>query len=1050
MRLVACFLVSGALLLASIITESTTAQPPDKQPGGKAGKGKKLDPGQMFDVLAKGKDTIDLTVVRFKNTDLETYVRDNKLDPTKITRAQYVAFIEAKASGALRGADGIDVAAEQKFRVYDVNGDGFLDRSEVPAGLRAAWTKYDRNGDGLINLEEFKAYYRDTVQRQSAPGNPGGGGSLSVSAAEEVLRAAGLNADGDALQDYFLERTRAKADLQELLAVARQLGDPDADKRAKATAKLLASGPWAVPALHHVINELDDSLTVQRARHCLEWLEGKRGTEVPVAAARLLALRKPETAAGTLLAFLPLADNQAVADGVKAALGGIAARPGKTDPALLAALNDPLPLRRAVAAEVLADSGKPEVLPPTRKLLADPSAQVRLRAALALTRQLDEPAVAVLIDLLGELPAGDSGHAETALRQLAGAWAPNAPAAGDTDVARKIRREVWSAWWRVIDGPALLAAFRQRTLTEEEAGAARKLIDQLGDNDFGTREVASAGLVAQGVKVVGLLRAAKSPNPEHARRVEVCVQEITQNEARDKLPLSAPALLATRKPAGATDALLAYLAFTDDRAMTTEVARALTSLLRSQGTADAALVKALTDPLAARRSAAAEALVGAGGAAHPAVRKLLTDAEPGTRLAVATALLHARDREAVPALIDLVAVLPQAQALQADALLRGVAGEKAPARSPGADAVAREKLAAAWQVWWKEHGATVDLAAPARASDAAGLTVVAELGPNGSVPIKAKAKDSPFKKKTKEKKGGVVGPKNPPAGKDGDGLAVQKGGGKGNPQQLPANEFTGTDRLVALDGQGRTQWQIEKLEYPIDFQLLAADRVLIAEYYGKRVTERDLKGNVVWEAANLPGAPINVQRLANGNTFIVLYNSLAQGGTSLVEMDRAGKTVTTITGASIDDGGGKGSYIRAAYKLANGEVRCLMSTFPNGGTCCTLDAAGKQVKRYPLTIPATVRYFGNIDVTPQGHVVVAQQSAVEEYDPDGKLVWRAVGGGNRATRLASGTTLLAAEASGVFELDAAGKTVWHYQPPAGYQAVRARREATATAQPGKQ
>src|SRR5207248_2437857 len=103
-----------------------------------------------------------------------------------------------------------------------------------------------------------------------------------------------------------------------------------------------------------------------------------------------------------------------------------------------------------------------------------------------------------------------------------------------------------------------------------------------------------------------------------------------------------------------------------------------------------------------------------------------------------------------------------------------------------------------------------------------------------------------------------------------------------------------------------------------------------------------------------------------------------------------------------------------------------------------LDATGKQIKRFPLTVFAGVAYFGNIDVTAKGCIVVMQNNAVVEFDPDGKTVWQAPTTGNRATRLANGNTLVASDTAGVVELDNTGKTVWHYQPPPGYQAVRAR------------
>ena len=812
-----------------------------------------------------------------------------------------------------------------------------------------------------------------------------------------------MSADPDALLDFFRQRMRPSADLDELLALARQLGSPDPDARAQAAAKLTARGPWAVPALRHVMNDLDSPQAAKHARRCLEWVEGPRGAELQVAAARLLALRKTTTGAETLLAFLPFADDKAVGDGIRAALAIVAARPGKVDAALLAALRDPLPLRRVAAVDVLAGSGRSEVLPEIRKLLADTQPQVRLRAALVLVRRLEEPAVPVLIDLLAELPADQRQAAEQALQELAGEWAPTPALPSDDSLSRQLRREVWAGWWQTVDGPTLLAAFRHRTLNKEELTAAKALITQLGDNSFAKRDRATAEVIALGSKVVGLLReAAKDPDLEHAKRVEICLKQIAANEARDRLPLSAPVLLAVRNPPGATEALLGYLPYTEDRSMQGEVVKCVKLLARAGGPAELAVLQALSDPLAARRIVAAEILIDVGGEKHwPAVRQLLTDAEAEVRLRVALALAHAQDRQALPALIELVAELPGGQAWPAEELLLRLAGANVPTLPAGDDPAARKQRGEAWQAWWKTHGAAVDLAQLGNApTSAAGLTVVAELAANGGAP-------NPF-------------------------------GGKA----LPGKAGAGTDRLVAVDRNGQTQWQIEKLHHPIDFQILAGDRVLIAEYTSNRVTERDFKGNVLWEVANLPRPPVSVQRLANGNTFIALYHTPAKGGGSMLEVDRTGKTVATFDNPAA--GAAKGNpLIRAAYKMADGQMICLVSN----DTCIRLDAKGKEVKRFTLpifggSVAAVVQvptFAGNIDVTPNGHIVVMQSdNTVAEYDLDGKLVWQAQVTGNRATRLANGHTLVASDTGGVVELDLAGKTVWHYQPPAGSQALRAR------------
>src|SRR5262249_50408138 len=154
--------------------------------------------------------------------------------------------------------------------------------------------------------------------------------------------------------------------------------------------------------------------------------------------------------------------------------------------------------------------------------------------------------------------------------------------------------------------------------------------------------------------------------------------------------------------------------------------------------------------------------------------------------------------------------------------------------------------------------------------------------------------------------------------------------------------------------------------------------------------------------------------------------------------DRQGKTVATF------DGNGPGKVISgkgiagACYKMADGRMICLAS----GGDCIRLDAEGKVINR--IAVPGLngdlTGYVGNLDVTSKGNILIVHNyNTVVEYEPDGKIVWQAKVVGNRATRLANGNTLVASETTGaVVEIDNAGKTVWRYQSPAGYKAVRAR------------
>src|SRR5262249_5183185 len=146
---------------------------------------------------------------------------------------------------------------------------------------------------------------------------------------------------------------------------------------------------------------------------------------------RTIAAQKPDGAAEAMLAFLPFAEDERVVQEALDALAAVGRKDGGPDPALLRALEDPVPCRRAAAAEVLCgiDRAAPRTV---RPLLKDPRPTVRLHAALGLLRTYDGEAVQVLIDLLAELQPPQRKQAEDYLTELAGDWAVAAPKGNDS------------------------------------------------------------------------------------------------------------------------------------------------------------------------------------------------------------------------------------------------------------------------------------------------------------------------------------------------------------------------------------------------------------------------------------------------------------------------------------------------------------------------------------------------------------------------------------------------------------------------------------------
>jgi len=168
----------------------------------------------------------------------------------------------------------------------------------------------------------------------------------------------------------------------------------------------------------------------------------------------------------------------------------------------------------------------------------------------------------------------------------------------------------------------------------------------------------------------------------------------------------------------------------------------------------------------------------------------------------AVALALARDKEGVPVLIDLLPVLPGEHVGQVEEALYQLAGDTAPEVSLGTEAAEKKKCRDAWAAWWKANAGRVDLA---RLTTRIwyGYTLICDLNGN---------------------------------------------------------------RVYEIDRNGKERWAIMGAGGPVDAWVLPGKRVLIAEYGADRITERDFKGNILFQK-RIPN-PVNVQRLPNGNTLV--------------------------------------------------------------------------------------------------------------------------------------------------------------------------------------
>jgi HEAT repeat protein len=764
---------------------------------------------------------------------------------------------------------------------------------------------------------------------------------------EQTVKAAHLPVTGPGLVEFFKKRSLLSTESGPIKDLIGELSEKDAKTREKAFGGLVQYGMLAVPLLRQAAANVDDADASAKAKECLKLIETEDSANLISAAARLLATRNADGAVEALLGYLALAENGSVFQDVEAALVEIAVTDGKLNAALTKALKDPLPARRAAAASIVCQSGDAEQRAAVKPLLKDPRPVVRLRAALGLARRSDVEAVPVIIDLLAELPGEHRQLAEEFMLELAGDWKIELPE-GKSPLLTKLRKEVWAGWWKATEGKALLEEFRQRSLSNEDREKVLGMIRDLGKDSEKDREKAVVSIVNFGPPALALLRqATQDSNARIADGARTCIKQL-ENHGLAPLPPVAARLLALHRPEGAAETLLGYVPFADSDVLIDAVQQALPDLVMRDGKADPAFVKALADPIPSRRIAAAEALA-RNSAQLADVRKLTGDKEKEmeVRFRTALALVKGGDKESVNTLMDLITAAPDDLAWHGEEYLSRLAGTKRPNVSLGKDAEAKKKYREEWGKWWKDNEGKVSLVERSTVKRLLGYTMVVE----------------------------------------------------------QYNQFTGNGRVLELDANGKVRWEIHNLAAPMDAQVLGEDRVLIAEQNNNRVTERNFKGDVKWEKQVIQ--PINVERLRNGNTFVLRRNGI-------VEMDRDGREVVNIQRNS--------EYIMAGARLKDGSYAYVN----NNNMYVRVDRAGRELKTF--RVPHDPLGGGvTPSVMPNGNALIGHYSSgkVIELDREGKQLreWKAPMP-NMSTLVPGGNLLVASMNSRkVFEVDRAGKTV---------------------------
>ncbi|HEY7427326.1 MAG TPA: HEAT repeat domain-containing protein [Gemmataceae bacterium] len=495
-----------------------------------------------------------------------------------------------------------------------------------------------------------------------------------------------------------------------------------------------------------------------------------------------------------------------------------------------------------------------------------------------------------------------------------------------------------------LDGPALLAFLRDRTLDEETYEEIEALIAQLGSESFRLRESATVKLSSAPPAAAALLReATRHADLEIRWRARQTLADVERRDTSPDVTAAAVRLLGRRPSAETAEVLLAYAPFAGEEDIADAVSLALASVARRNEASQTLLIEALTDEQTARRGVAGAALCRAGCREQlPAVRRLLRDPDPHVRRRIASALLELREKSAVAVLIALLAELPREEAEGVESLLLMLAGETAPTGSLD-DSDSRRAYRAAWVAWWERRGDALDLGKIDWSCRWLGHTVVAAFDTT------------------------------PQAGS-----------------------------VLELDNQGRTRWKIQGLRCPLHAQVIDERRVLITEYSQGQVTERNHEGEIL-RRINVPDLPLEARRLPNGNTFIVTRSHVLEVDRSGKEVWKVSPARSMIVAACPLRGGqlavcyrtGELARLdRTGKVIASARIarRFLpngmhLHALPNGhvlipqyyeNTVAEYDREGREVWSASFPQPTSVQRL------PNGHTLVVSYTSNVLVELDGK------------------------------------------------------------------
>jgi hypothetical protein len=265
----------------------------------------------------------------------------------------------------------------------------------------------------------------------------------------ETLRSAGLNDDTASLTEFFRKHTVTEDDKAKILALIKQLGDDAFEVRETASEQVAKAGVPAIALLRAASNARDaDPEVARRCELALKAIEKVPTRTLAMAAARVLANRKEDGITAVLMGYLPLVDEEAVAEEIRNTFAALAVRDGKPDPVLEGALTSENPLLRGAAAEAFARSADKPSRERMRAFFGkEANADIKFAIAMALVQDgREKDLIPDLIRLMGDVSFERGWKGEELLWRIAGEDGP-AVSLGPEAGARQKARDEWQKWW---------------------------------------------------------------------------------------------------------------------------------------------------------------------------------------------------------------------------------------------------------------------------------------------------------------------------------------------------------------------------------------------------------------------------------------------------------------------------------------------------------------------------------------------------------------------------------------------------------------------------